>query len=88
MQNNLICDHSNDRNHFTIIPNIIDDLGLYVYAYRLYGHIKRVAGEQHRWAWRTLHSWLFYTSIRPRASWSFRLQHRQRIYQNRSGLLR
>jgi hypothetical protein len=33
------------RKYRTEIPNIVDDLGLSVYAYRLYGHIRRVAGE-------------------------------------------
>lgn len=43
--NNNIVDNSGDRNNFTIIPNIIDDLDLSVYAFRLYFHIKRRAGE-------------------------------------------
>ncbi len=30
---------------FAMIPNMIDDLDLSPYAYRLYGHFKRVAGE-------------------------------------------
>ena len=34
------------RNYFTIMPNILDDMNLSVYAYRLYSHIKRVAGEK------------------------------------------
>lgn len=33
------------RDNFTMIPNIVDDMGLSPYAYRLYGHIRRVAGE-------------------------------------------
>lgn len=32
------------RRYRIEIPNIIDDLGLSVHAYRLYGHIKRVTG--------------------------------------------
>ncbi len=38
-------DQSGDRKYFTQIPNCIDDMNLSPYAYRLYGHIKRVAGE-------------------------------------------
>lgn len=34
------------RYAFTILPNIIDDMGLSAIAYRLYGHLKRVAGEK------------------------------------------
>ncbi len=34
------------RDNFTIIPNLIDDLGLSPYAVRLYFHLKRVAGEK------------------------------------------
>jgi hypothetical protein len=33
------------RNNFTILPNIIDTMGLSLIAYRLYGHLKRIAGE-------------------------------------------
>jgi len=34
------------HSYYATIPNIIDDLNLSVYAYRLYGHIKRVAGSK------------------------------------------
>lgn len=34
-----------ERVFFTQIPNLVDDAGLSVYAYRLYGHLRRVAGE-------------------------------------------
>jgi DNA-binding transcriptional MocR family regulator len=34
-----------DLKYFTVIPNMLDDMGLSVYAFRLYAHIKRVAGE-------------------------------------------
>jgi hypothetical protein len=35
-----------DRKKYRIeIPNIVDDMDLSVYAFRLYAHIKRVAGE-------------------------------------------
>ena len=30
---------------FTMVPNMVDDMRLDPYAYRLYGHIRRVAGE-------------------------------------------
>lgn len=33
------------HDHFSQIPNIVDDMGLTPYAYRLYGHLRRVAGE-------------------------------------------
>ena len=44
MTENLIIDAS-ERKYFTMLPNLIDDLGLSVYAFRLYCHIKRVTGE-------------------------------------------
>lgn len=31
--------------YYYTIPNMVDDLGLDVYSYRLYGHLKRVAGD-------------------------------------------
>lgn len=34
------------RNFFAMIPHLVDDSELSVYAYRLYGHIKRRAGEE------------------------------------------
>lgn len=34
--------------YFAMIPNMVDDLGLSPHAYRLYGHLKRVAGEDGR----------------------------------------
>lgn len=33
------------HNHFTSIPNIVDDMHLSPYAFRLYSHFKRVAGD-------------------------------------------
>ncbi len=42
---NNIQDESGERAYFAMTPHIIDDLGLDPYAYRLYGHIKRVCGE-------------------------------------------
>jgi hypothetical protein len=36
---------SEDRTNFTMIPHIIDDLGLDVYQHRVYCAIKRAAGE-------------------------------------------
>lgn len=41
----LVVDESGDRKYYSQIPHLIDDLGLSVYAYRLYGHLKRVTGE-------------------------------------------
>lgn len=34
------------RKYRTEIPNIVDDMGLTPHAYRLYGHLKRVAGSE------------------------------------------
>lgn len=45
MTDNLIIDNTSERKYFTMLPNLIDDLGLSVYAFRLYCHIKRVTGE-------------------------------------------
>jgi hypothetical protein len=33
------------RSHFTMIPDLIDELDLDPYTYRLYGHLRRVVGE-------------------------------------------
>lgn len=33
------------RDHYSSIPNLVDDLNLTPQAYRLYGHLRRVAGE-------------------------------------------
>jgi len=33
------------RRFYTMIPNLIDDLGMDVYCFRLYAHLRRVAGE-------------------------------------------
>lgn len=33
------------RGHFTIVPNMVDEMGMSVYAVRLYLHLKRVTGE-------------------------------------------
>jgi hypothetical protein len=45
MAENHIVEEVTYRRYFTIIPNMVDDLGLSPYAYRLYGHFRRVAGE-------------------------------------------
>lgn len=36
---------SEDRKWYTMIPNIVDDMGLDPYAFRLYAHLRRVAGD-------------------------------------------
>jgi hypothetical protein len=41
----IIKDESAKRTHFIQIPNIIDDSGLTLIAFRLYVHLKRVTGE-------------------------------------------
>lgn len=33
------------RAYYTMIPNMVDDLELSPYAFRLYAHLRRVAGE-------------------------------------------
>lgn len=41
----LVESEETPRTNFTMIPNIVDDLGLDCYAFRLYAHLRRVAGE-------------------------------------------
>ncbi len=41
------------RDHFTIIPDLVDELDLDTYAYRLYGHIRRVTGERGGVCWQS-----------------------------------
>ena len=36
------------HNNFTTIPNMVDDMGLSAHAFRLYCHIRRVAGDEGR----------------------------------------
>ena len=43
-QNVFIRDES-PHDYFAQIPNLVDDLNLTPYAFRLYGHLRRVAGE-------------------------------------------
>lgn len=45
MSENYITEQVPDRRYFTIIPNLVDDLRLSAAAFRLYVHLKRVAGE-------------------------------------------
>lgn len=40
-----IQDDGDLRKYFAMIPHLVDDLKLSPYAYRLYGHFKRVTGE-------------------------------------------
>ena len=40
-----IRDESDLRKYYSQIPHLIDDADMSVYAYRLYGHIKRVVGQ-------------------------------------------
>lgn len=42
----LITAQESPRKFFTMIPNLIDDMALDPYAFRLYVHLRRVAGEQ------------------------------------------
>lgn len=43
-QNTTFQDESDLRKYRTELPNLVDDIGLSIYAYRLYGHFKRVCG--------------------------------------------
>ena len=43
-----VIDAGDLRKYRTEIPNIVDDMGLSVYAFRLYVHLKRVAGDSGR----------------------------------------
>lgn len=43
-KNNLITS-DDEPAYFAMIPNWVDEANLTVYAYRLYGHLKRVTGE-------------------------------------------
>lgn len=45
MSNNLITEEKNERVYFSMIPNMICELGLSVYAMALYVRLKRRAGE-------------------------------------------
>jgi hypothetical protein len=45
MSNYHITDYGDPRRYFTQIPNMIDDMNLSPYAFRLYVHLKRVAGD-------------------------------------------
>ncbi len=40
-----IKDEGDPKKYWTQLPNLIDDMGLSVYAFRLYVHLKRVVGE-------------------------------------------
>lgn len=46
-----ITDESLERKYYACIPHIIDDLNLDPYAYRLYGKLKRIAGENGGICW-------------------------------------
>lgn len=41
----FITERAPDRKYFTVVPNLVDEIGVSVYGYRLYAHLKRVAGE-------------------------------------------
>jgi hypothetical protein len=51
--NSNIIDAGDLRKYRTEIPNIIDDMDLSVYAFRLYVHIKRVAGANGGECWQS-----------------------------------
>ena len=52
MSDDLIEFQEAPRSNFTMIPNLVDDMNLDPYAFRLYCHLRRVAGEQGR-CWRS-----------------------------------
>jgi hypothetical protein len=41
------------RTHYAMIPHIVDDMGLSPHAYRLYGHFRRVIGENGGKCWQS-----------------------------------
>jgi len=41
-----ICDAGDPRRYYTQVPNMVDDSDLSVFAFRLYIHLKRVAGDE------------------------------------------
>ena len=45
MNDFIVKDDGDLRKYYAQIPNIVDDMNLSISAYRLYGHLKRVAGE-------------------------------------------
>lgn len=45
MSNYQVKDAGDPRKYYTQVPNIIDDTPMSVYAFRLYVHLKRVAGD-------------------------------------------
>ena len=44
--NYQVRDEGDPRRYYTQVPNIIDDMDMSVYAFRLYVHLKRVAGDE------------------------------------------
>lgn len=44
-QKQQVIDDGSAGGYFITIPHLVDDMGLSPQAYRLYGHLKRVAGE-------------------------------------------
>jgi len=45
MSDNTVVFEESPRTYYTRIPNLIDDSDLTPHAYRLYGHLRRVAGD-------------------------------------------
>jgi len=43
--NNYVQSEETPRTHYAMLPNLVDDLDLDVYEFRLYCHLRRVAGE-------------------------------------------
>lgn len=46
MTENYIQTQETPRNYFTMLPNLVDDLDLDPYEFRLYCHLRRVSGER------------------------------------------
>lgn len=50
---NLILDDGQLQKYYAAIPHMVDDMGLTPFEYRLYGHLKRVAGENGGKCWQS-----------------------------------
>jgi DNA-binding transcriptional regulator GbsR (MarR family) len=44
-QSYQVSEENTERKYFTMMPNFIDEMDLSVYAYRLYGHLRRLAAN-------------------------------------------
>ncbi len=58
----LIINEGRDWKYYTVIPNMIDDLGMSVYSFRLYCHLRRVTGENGK-SWQSTRTLATYCSM-------------------------